>query len=104
MITAAAGPPGGPHCPSSRRADSTRAHSSAISSAPPAKTALAVPGRGTVSPHGVAYTRGRLIARFGTVLGHSSTVPDLEWFAKHLTGEFPPIFASHFDATLDAMN
>ena len=59
---------------------------------------------GTVSPHGVASARGRLISRLGTVLDRSSTVADVERFAAHLTVEFPAIFSFLFDETLDATN
>jgi hypothetical protein len=59
---------------------------------------------GTVSTHGVAVARGRLIARLGAILGRSSTVADVERFAAHLSVEFPAIFALLFDATLDATN
>jgi transposase len=71
------------------------------------RQALALRGRhhaGTVSTHGLAVARGRLIAALGTVLGRTSSVADVERFAAHLTVEFPAIFSFLFDPTLDATN
>jgi transposase len=59
---------------------------------------------GTVSAHGLAVARGRLIAALGTVLDRTSSVADVERFAAHLSVEFPAIFSFLFDPTLDATN
>ena len=59
---------------------------------------------GTVSVHGLAVARGRLIAALGTVLDRTSSVADVERFAAHLTVEFPALFSFLFEPTLDATN
>lgn len=59
---------------------------------------------GTVSPHGLAVARGRLIAALATVLDRTSSVADVDRFAAHLSVEFPAIFSFLFDPTLDATN
>lgn len=59
---------------------------------------------GTVSAHGVAVARGRLIGALGTILSHTSSVADVERFAAHLSVEFPATFSFLFDLSLDATN
>jgi len=59
---------------------------------------------GAISAHGLASARGRLIAQLGTVLERTSTVPEVERFAAHLTREFSAIFSFLFDPTVDATN
>ena len=59
---------------------------------------------GAISAHGVAVARGHLIARLSDRLAHSSTVPDVERFGRHLTREFPAIWSFLFDPSIDATN
>ncbi len=58
----------------------------------------------TLSPHGLAVARGRVISRLGTLLAQPGRTPAIQRFAAHLTTEFAAIFSCLFDPTVDATN
>jgi transposase len=69
--------------------------------------ALAVRDRyhaGTISAHGLAVARGHLITRLAARLAQPSVVPDVQRFARHLSREFPAIWAFLYDRSIDATN
>jgi transposase len=57
---------------------------------------------GTMSEHGVAIARGRLINRLPTVLDQSTTVVAIRRFAAHLNREWTALFSFLFDLDIDA--
>jgi transposase len=59
---------------------------------------------GTMSAHGLAVARGRLITRLNERLGRPSQVPDAQRFAAHLDRELPAMWSFLFDPTIDATN
>jgi transposase len=69
--------------------------------------ALAVRDRhaaGTMSTHGVAVARGRLINRLSRILEQVTTVADVRRFAQHLNREWEALFTFLFALTTDATN
>ena len=59
---------------------------------------------GTISTHGAAVARGRLIARLSTALESSSRVAAVRRFAQHLNREWDALFTFLFAFTVDATN
>jgi transposase len=69
--------------------------------------ALAVRDRhaaGTISTHGVAIARGRLINRLSSILEQVTIVADVRRFAQHLNREWDALFTFLFALTTDATN
>ena len=59
---------------------------------------------GTISAHGAAVARGRLLGRLTTVLDQPTTVPAVRRFVAHLDREWSALFSFLFDPTIDATN
>jgi transposase len=59
---------------------------------------------GTISTHGVAIARGRLITRLSRILEQVTIVADVRRFAQHLNREWDALFTFLFALTTDATN
>ena len=59
---------------------------------------------GSVSDHGLATVRGRLLARLGRLIEKPPRLDAAERFAAHLAVEFPAVFAFLWDPSVDATN
>jgi hypothetical protein len=59
---------------------------------------------GTISPHGVAIARGRLLAQLLVMLDTPGRLPAMRRFAAHLIVELQGLFSFLFDPTIDATN
>lgn len=71
------------------------------------RAALALRDRhraGTVSDHGLAVARGRLVTRLGDRLRRSSPVPAIARFTRHLDREREALWSFLFVPTIDATN
>lgn len=69
--------------------------------------ALAVRDRyeaGTISAHGAAIARGRVISRLAALWDHSTAVKAVRTFLRHLDREWTALFSFLFDPTIDATN
>ena len=59
---------------------------------------------GSLSAHGLATARGRLLARLSRLIDNPPALDDAERFAAHLASEFPAIFTFLWDPSVDATN
>ena len=59
---------------------------------------------GSLSAHGLATARGRLLARLSRLIDKPPPLDDAERFAAHLATEFPAIFTFLWDPSVDATN
>jgi transposase len=59
---------------------------------------------GTISDHGVAVARGRLVHLLDRLLETPGRVPAVQRFARHLDRECPYLFSFLHDRTVDATN
>jgi transposase len=57
-----------------------------------------------VSAHGLAVARGQLLARLAGLIDAAPALPAAQRFAKHLTTEFPAVFAFLWEPGIDATN
>jgi len=58
----------------------------------------------TISLHGVAIARGRILAQLLATLDAPGPLPAMRRFAAHLTVELPALFSFLFEPTIDATN
>jgi len=59
---------------------------------------------GSVSDHGLAVARGRLIARLGDTVARATRVPAVARLTRHLDREFDAVWSFLFDPAIDATN
>jgi transposase len=59
---------------------------------------------GTISAHGTAVARGRLIHRLSTLLDQPTGVTAVRRFIEHLNREWTALFSCLFDLDIDATN
>ena len=57
-----------------------------------------------LSAHGLATSRGRLLARLSRLIDNPPPLDDAERFAAHLVNEFPAIFTFLWDPSVEATN
>lgn len=59
---------------------------------------------GTISVHGAAVARGRLITRLSALLETATSVPAIRRFMRHIDREWSALFSVLFDFEIDATN
>ena len=69
--------------------------------APPSRASSTT---GSLSDHGLATARGRLLARLSRLIDKPPPLDAAECFAAHLANEFPAIFTFLWDPSVDATN